>query len=296
MANTKNHINTPLTQEVLQAYIGYDINGTFEWQSGKDAGKQINTAAKRKPQLLYTQDMDNLPVKPRNHKPQHVGYVRISEKRYNDVLSGKYDVDVGLKYSEKKKDYTRQFKRLRQVYARHYKMRVKSPKGSHEYEVCTYYLMDNLNTYPRITVLGKSYNIPCIAYLYMGYPLEPYDPLTGKKYKIPCRDGNHLNFAWDNIKPDEHHTLVDGKPVMQEVYRPLTVDVYRLEDCMSSHYDTYKTTVATKTIYSDTYEDAVVEFNKLTAQLNGKKYRIRANTVRVERVEGSHYYKRGKQS
>jgi hypothetical protein len=309
MANTKNHKDKELTQEVLQFHLYYDaVKGNFEWQTGRFASTNVrednpidftvhklknkgqSTNIKHKRATLYAQNIDTLPIMPRDYKPQHAGYTLINEKRYNKVMSGAEDINGKIQHKNNVTSHPRI--RLRQVYKRYYKLRLAG--SDHAYELRTYYLMDNLNPYPSITILGKKYMANRLAYHYMGYGLEHYNAVTGKRYKIPCRDGIYLNLSWDNIKPDVD--LINIKPVKHVEPKRMVTATYTHELCIKPSFGGYWVLMGLRMETVNTMDDAIEMFNLWVSQLNGTVKWLRTDMVRVTKRENAHTFKRTKQS
>jgi len=253
------HSPTLLTQEKLQEVIYYDAElGTFEWQVGTWAGKQIDLTKPTTPTKPPRKQQEyNLPLKARTYKPSHTGYKVITEQEYVDTLAGaknKQTSWVDVKGMFKKVDTT-----LTHVHKRHYLIRTRKERGKpaplESTERVTYYIksIDGTNANPnlKISILGTSYPVIWLATLYMGaggdwdysngldnirknpdhimtapHGLRQYNFKTNKPMQTKPRDGNYYNLKWDNIKPDHvDHTTIDTLAILKD---PQTTKVQQL--------------------------------------------------------------------
>ena len=260
-----------LTNDELTDLIEYDPYSGAIYKEGSYIEVDF-TPFNVRPKPLRRQCMGRLPTKPKSFKPSHVGYSLISKAKYDNIISGATDVEGELEYKSGRS--VRAMVRPRHAYEMHYKIR-----KNRTYEVVTYYVIEIIRPYPRLSVKGKQYPVTHLIYLYMGVDLP-----AGK---IPCRDKNYLNFAWDNIKPFENR-LAPYKPEPRDK-RPVTT-TYTHQRCIEAYFGRFRVTIHTNLTYYDTHAQALAGFAKITKTLQGKHKQI-ANGVRVTRPHNSAYFK-----
>lgn len=320
-----------LTQEKLQSILYYDAeHGTFEWQEGSRAGKQVDLTRPKSPtKPLRKQREYNLPLKARSYKPSHAGYKVITEQEYLDTLAGiknQQTAWVDVKGMYKKIDTTRSH-----VYKRYYLVRTKKERGKpaplEAVERVAYYIKStnetNANPNLKITILGKSYPVAWLATLYMGaggdwdysngidnirrYPdhitaaphgLRQYNPKTNKPVQIKPRDGDWYNFKWDNIKPEGFSTASIIKAPSDTNPKPkLSTNTYSPKRNIKKTYVAHDSmnprwvvNVAGRVSYEWSEEDAMRVYENNIKALRGTKRMLKNKTLMVTRVGGSKFY------
>lgn len=264
-----------LTNDELTDLIEYEpFSGTI-YRAGSCVEVDFSSySARLKP--LRRQNMAKLPIKPRCYKPSHYGYNIINKKYYDEVMSGIYDGKGEVQWDTKTKRNKRSAVRDRNVYERHYRVRV---KGDTKLETKTYYMIEAHNRVPRLSVKGKQYTVTHLIYLYMGVEI-PHDG-------VPCHDGIKSNIAWDNIKPHENRT---PKPVKIAIDKRPVTTTYTYARCIESYFGGFRVTIHTNLTYYDTHAQALAGFAKITSKLQGK-HKDFPNGVRVTRPHNSAYFK-----
>ena len=253
------------------------------------------------------------PIKKQSWKPAQRGYTVISKERFDAVLRGEEDVKGKLNYTNG--SMKRLMIRKQNVFERYYKTR---DVGADSYTVHYYYLIENFNLYPRITLLGKAYPAQQIACLHEGaggnytykqdadgkvtayrvnsttapHGLRCYDPATNKPVKFKCRDGDPTNLKWDNIKPD--YMPVSG---LSKIPQPpkgfkdtgkVSKKVYRFELCVDKYH---AVKVEGMLSYAQDRDEAKQMFMELIGKLNGKVKKLRDGSVQVIRPFASKIWK-----
>lgn len=282
------HTTPLLTQERLQHAIYYDpIAGTFERNEGQLAGKLVKIQV-QSPKKLRKQSTTTMQVKAQWYKPTApTGYNIINKERYLAVKASG-ELAFERTYLTRNLDQTSIYATVIHTY---YLLPIPPSKG-----------------YPMVTILGKKYPAQQIAYLYMGaggdwdyskgldnvqripehitsapHGLKYYCPITNKPKRVPCRDGNKLNLAWDNIKPNitpSSQIVIDPTVIrVKVVKRVRRVYSYKLNIVGTEGAYTLKD-MGTP-FYAWTMEQACAEFDKRLGDMQGIKQKLRNGKVMV---------------
>ena len=318
-----------LTQELLHAALYYDAElGTFEWQEGNKAGKQVNLSKpKTPPKKLRKQQLYNLPLKSRSYMPSHAGYKVITEQEYIDTLAGAKNQQtawVDVKGMYKKIDTS-----MEHVHKRHYLVRTRKERGKpapvEATERVTYYLKatDATGSNPnlKITLGGKAYPVAWLATLYMGaggdwdysngldnikknpdhimtapHGLRQYNPKTNKPMQTKPHDGDWYNLKWDNLKPLEFSSASIVK-APSDTKPKLSTNTYSPERNIKRTYVAHDpmnprwvVNVAGRVSYEWSEVDAMRVYEDNIKALRGIKRRLKNKTLMVTRVGGSKFY------
>ena len=322
-------LTQPLTQELLHTTLYYDAElGTFEWQAGNRAGKQVNldkpkTALKK----LRRQQQYVLPIKARSYKPSHAGYKVITEQEYLDIKAGAKNKQVELVYTGS--GYKRVNVGAEMVHMRQYMVRTRKERGKpapvEATERVTYYLKatDATGSNPnlKITLGGKSYPVAWLATLYMGaggdwdysngidsmqrhpdhimtapHGLRQYNPKTNKPVLVTPHDGDWYNLKWDNIKPVEFSIASiikapsDTKPKLStNTYSPKR-NIKRTYISHDPMNPRWVVNVAGRVSYEWSEVDAMRVYEDNIKALRGTKRMLKNKTLMVTRVGGSKFY------
>ena len=277
IVSTLPKITVPLmTSEFVQSRLEYDPEeGTFIWNDGRNEGKPAGVV-QRTTKAPRTQNMQRLPIKPRNYKPSVSGYNISSEQAYKNHMQNPQDYPTP-------------------VYARYYLIR--TPKTElYATRRITYYITPIKPTLV-ITLQGNKYPANQIAYLYMEaggdwdytqgldkihrintttapQGLHYYDPRTNKRARIPCRDGDKLNFKWCNIKPDIITTAQIIKDPTKPAAKLKRTRVYSPHKYIQRGALGWVTNFKSKSIplhYALTKDEALNYFYEVLSKVQGKK-------------------------
>lgn len=320
-----------LTQEILHDTLYYDAElGTFEWQEGNKAGKQVSLSKpKTPPKKLRKQHEYTLPLKSRSYMPSHAGYKIITEREYVDTLAGiknKQTTWVDVKGMYKKTDTS-----MEHVHKRQYLVRTRKERGKpaplEATERVTYYIKSiaatNSNPNLKITLWGKSYPVIWLATLYMGaggdwdysngldnikknsdhvmtapHGLRQYNHKTNKPMQTKPRDGDWYNLKWDNIKPAEFSTASIIKAPSDTKPKPkLSTNTYSPKRNIKKTYiahdpmnPRWAVNVAGRVSYEWSEADAMRVYEDNIKALRGTKRMLKNKTLMVTRVGGSKFY------
>ena len=298
----------PLTQDYLHAKLAYDpTTGEITHNEGSRADHSaIHTYAKPKKPRAQRLDLNRLPLRARNNPPLHKGWHTYTTDAYALLDDDIRALCIKRYYLERNPDKT-------SIHAT-----VQKP----------YYIRERAYR-PRVNLNGTTYSPQAIAYLYMGaggrfdytggldnvqriteeVTCEPYgmrniNPKTNKPCAYPCRDGNPLNYAWDNIKPEPltASTLTrvptpHKKPEVVGIV-PTTDTPMQTPRVRKMTYSTERNirvetsgTLATYTVHSmgrgnkitvcHTWEDAVTVFNVQLKRIKGTHQTLRNGNVMV---------------
>ena len=299
------HLDTPkeprpvLTQAMVQAKFFYDsTTGEITHNEGRYADKSA-VQMPSPPKMPYKQNLElnRLPLRAKGKLPVHTGFASYTTDAYALL-----DDDIRLQcirryYLERNPDLTATNATVRK----------------------TYYIRAIPRT-PRVYINKNSYLPQAIAYLYMGaggrfdytggldnitrvqeeITCEPYgtrhiNPKTNKPTAYPCRDGNLLNYAWDNIKPEPLNTAVltrapdaPRKPInrgdahLPDTYkRRMTYSTERNVRVDNGAYTVHSMGTGNKTTVCDTWEDAVTVFNAQLKRIKGVKTKLANGNIMV---------------
>ena len=299
------HLDTPkeprpvLTQAMVQAKFFYDsTTGEITHNEGRYADKSA-LQMPSPPKMPYKQNLElnRLPLRAKGKLPTHTGFASFTTDAYALL-----DDEVRLQcirryYLERNPDLTATNATVRK----------------------TYYIRAIPRT-PRVYINKNSYLPQAIAYLYMGaggrfdysngldniqriaqeVTCEPYgtrhiNPKTNKPTAYPCRDGNALNYAWDNIKPEPLNMAVltrapdaPRKPMnrgdahLPDTYkRRMTYSTERNVRIVGGTYTVHSMGTGNKVTVCDTWEDAVTVFNAQLKRIKGVKSRLPNGNIMV---------------
>ena len=288
-----------LTQAMVQAKFFYDsTTGEITHNEGRYADKSA-VQMPSPPKMPYKQNLElnRLPLRAKGKLPVHTGFASYTTDAYALL-----DDEVRLQcirryYLERNPDLTATNATVRK----------------------TYYIRAIPRT-PRVYINKNSYLPQAIAYLYMGaggrfdytggldniqriaqeVTCEPYgtrhiNPKTNKPCAYPCRDGNALNYAWDNIKPEPLNTAVltrapdaPRKPInrgdahLPDTYkRRMTYSTERNVRVEDGTYTVHSMGTGNKVTVCDTWEDAVTVFNAQLKRIKGVKSRLPNGNIMV---------------
>jgi hypothetical protein len=288
-----------LTQAMVQARFFYDsTTGEITHNEGRYADKSA-VQMPRPVKMPYKQNLElnRLPLRAKGKLPVHTGFASFTTDAYALL-----DDEVRLQcirryYLERNPDLTATNATVRK----------------------TYYIRAIPRT-PRVYMNRNSYLPQAIAYLYMGaggrfdytggldniqriaqeVTCEPYgmrniNPKTNKPCAYPCRDGNSLNYAWDNIKPEPLNTAVltrapdaPRKPInrgdahLPDTYkRRMTYSTERNVRIVGGTYTVHSMGTGNKVTVCDTWEDAVTVFNAQLKRIKGVKTKLANGNIMV---------------
>jgi hypothetical protein len=288
-----------LTQAMVQAKFFYDsTTGEITHNEGRYADKSA-VQMPSPPKMPYKQNLElnRLPLRAKGKLPVHTGFASYTTDAYALL-----DDEVRLQcirryYLERNPDLTATNATVRK----------------------TYYIRAIPRT-PRVYINKNSYLPQAIAYLYMGaggrfdytggldniqriaqeVTCEPYgtrhiNPKTNKPCAYPCRDGNPLNYAWDNIKPEPLNTAVltrapdaPRKPInrgdahLPDTYkRRMTYSTERNVRVEDGTYTVHSMGTGNKVTVCDTWEDAVTVFNAQLKRIKGVKTKLANGNIMV---------------
>ena len=288
-----------LTQAMVQAKFFYDsTTGEITHNEGRYADKSA-VQMPSPPKMPYKQNLElnRLPLRAKGKLPVHTGFASFTTDAYALL-----DDEVRLQcirryYLERNPDLTATNATVRK----------------------TYYIRAIPRT-PRVYMNRNSYLPQAIAYLYMGaggrfdytggldniqriaqeVTCEPYgtrhiNPKTNKPTAYPCRDGNLLNYAWDNIKPEPLNMAVltrapdaPRKPInrgdahLPDTYkRRMTYSTERNVRVENGTYTVHSMGTGNKVTVCDTWEDAVTVFNAQLKRIKGVKSRLPNGNIMV---------------
>ena len=297
----KDQLAPALTQEQVHYHLYYDPQaGTFEWQTGVYAGKEAGCVIQPPVKPPKNPDPDHIDKSklPKKKPVVYGGYHVVGEEAYLYSLdkSGKGGVGRDIETDIETDIYKRYYAKL-------------APKGSSDLWVREPYYLKRNNPRVAIKLLGKIYSMQQLAYLYMGaggdwdysngldsikripehvttapYGLKYYCPKTNKPKHIPCRDGNPLNFKWDNIKPPVISLAeVTTDPILKgHVPVRIRKRVYSYQNNVKLERGFY-TIVGLGSIgfYSWTKKEAYAELDARIQKLRGTKQRLVNGSVLV---------------
>ena len=253
------------------------------------------------PKKLRKQNLElsRLPLRAKNKPPVHNGWLSYTTDQYSLLDDDIRPLCTKRYYLERNPDLT-------------------SPNATTRK---TYYIRP-LNASPRVYINNTTYKPQAIAYLYMGaggrfdytqgldnitrieeetlcepYGMQNISPKTNKRTPYPCRDGNLLNYAWDNIKPDAVSpaalTRIPKKRTPQSVQCTDKKKPHRRTVCVERNirieehedgqttYTVHGMGTGNKTTLCHTWEDAVTVYNAQLKRIKGHKQTLRNGTTMV---------------
>ena len=288
----------PLQYTDLIAKLAYDpITGEITYNEGRKADMSaIHIANPPKKPPMQRLDLNRLPLCAKNKPPKHNGWLTYTTDAYALL-----DDDIRA-----------------QCIRRHYLERNPDKTSANATVRKTYYIRARVRS-PSVQINNTSYLPQAIAYLYMGaggrfdyskgldnpqriaeeVTCEPYgmrniNIKTNKPVPYPCRDGNPLNYAWDNIKPDDLAVVLPTLTRAPRTYnlkeravitRRITYSVERnikVETTgATTTYTVHSMGRGNKTTLCHTWEDAVTVFNAQLKRIKGKHQTLRNGNVMV---------------
>ena len=292
----------PLTQDHLHAKLHYNFEtGEITHNEGVYADKSA-ICAQYKPRKPRAQrlDLNRLPLRARNNPPLHKGWLTYTTDAYALL-----DDDIRI-----------------QCIKRYYLERNLDKTSTHATIRKAYYIRERI-TRPRVHINNSTYSPQAIAYLYMGaggrfdytggldnitrvqeeITCEPYgtrniSPKTNKPCAYPCRDGNPLNYAWDNIKPEPittstltrvptpHKkaklpvTVTGTKPMVRKMTYSTERNI-RVQGSTPTTYTVHSMGKGNKTTLCNTWEDAVTVFNAQLKRIKGTHQTLRNGNIMI---------------
>ena len=289
---------TPLlTRELLSTHLYYDpIEGSFEWQTGTQAGKvagSITKLAESPPPKQHKSDKTKLARKP----IPPAGYVAVSKETYFNYVAGN-------SASNGEPVYERFYATSPPTTA------TATAAATADQLVRTPYYLRRAPQKVLITIMGKKYTAQQIAYLYMGAGgdwsyskglakayrvhtdvapegLRLYCHKTNKPKRIPCRDGDALNCKWENIEPYRVYTaeIVVDPTAADTRTRQITRRVVRLSNHVSKVGYNWVVHGLGNTPFFGTEMQAMAEFDRLVGKMRGTKQRLRNGDMMVSREQ-----------
>ena len=289
---------TMLTYDYLIEKLAYDpTTGEITHNDGLRAEESAICKAPT-PKKLRKQNLElnRLPLRAKNKPPVHNGWLTYTTDQYALL-----DDDI------------------RPLCTKRYYLERNPDKSSLNATIRKAYYIRPLQASPRIHINNTTYKPQAIAYLYMQaggrfdytggldnitriqeetlcepYGMQNINPRTNKRIPYPCRDGNPLNYAWDNIKPDAvspatlTYTPKPRKPAPQKEKK-----VHRRTVCVERNIrietDANNTTTYTvhnmgtgnKTTVCHSWEDAVTVYNAQLKRIKGHKQTLRNGTTMI---------------
>lgn len=293
----------PLTQDYIHAKLHYDFEtGEITHNEGTYADKSaIYTPSSPKKPRVQRLDLNRLPLRAKNKPPVHKGWHSYTTDAYALL-----DDD------------------LRAQCIKRYYLERNPDKASINATVQKPYYIRAHCVRPRVSINNTTYSPQAIAYLYMGaggrfdyskgldniqriaqeVTCEPYgmrnvNPKTNKPCAYPCRDGNPLNYAWDNIKPEPvTSATVTKQPVepqrrqtvqcteLKPRVRKMTYSTERNIRVEGSTYTVHSMGKGNKTTLCNTWEDAVTVFNAQLKRIKGTHQTLRNGNIMVTTTVG----------
>ena len=289
----------PLTQDYIHAKLHYNFEtGEITHNEGTYADKSaIYTPSSPKKPRAQRLDLNRLPLRARNNPPVHKGWHSYTTDAYALL-----DDDLRA-----------------QCIKRYYLERNPDKASTHATVQKPYYIRAHC-VRPRVSINNTTYSPQAIAYLYMSaggrfdyskgldniqriaqeVTCEPYgtrniNPKTNKPCAYPCRDGNPLNYAWDNIKPEPitTSTLTRVPTLHKKAKLPVTVTgtkplvrkmTYSTERNIrieGSTYTVHSMGKGNKTTLCNTWEDAVTVFNAQLKRIKGTRQTLRNGNIMI---------------
>ena len=289
----------PLTQDYIHAKLHYNFEtGEITYNEGTYADKSaIYTPSSPKKPRAQRLDLNRLPLRARNNPPVHKGWHSYTTDAYALL-----DDDLRA-----------------QCIKRYYLERNPDKASTHATVQKPYYIRAHC-VRPRVSINNTTYSPQAIAYLYMSAGgrfdyskgldnitrvqeetlCEPYgtrniNPKTNKPCAYPCRDGNALNYAWDNIKPEpvtsatvtkqpvepQRRQTVTGTTQQAPRVRKMTYSTERNIRIEGSTYTVHSMGKGNKTTLCNTWEDAVTVFNAQLKRIKGTHQTLRNGNIMV---------------
>jgi hypothetical protein len=286
----------PLTQAYLHLKLAYDPDtGEITYNEGSRADHSaIYTHAKPKKPRAQRLDLNRLPLRAKNNPPLHKGWHTYTTDDYALLDDDLRAQCIKRYYLERNPDKTSIHATIRKAY----------------------YIRERV-MHPRVSLNSTTYSPQAIAYLYMGaggrfdytggldniqriqeevlcepYGIRNINPKTNKICAYPCRDGNPLNYKWENIKPEPVNsatltriptqatkknpcTCTESKP------RRWTVSTERNIRIEGSTYTVHGMGRGNKVTVCHTWEDAVTVFNIQLKRIKGHKQTLRNGNIMI---------------
>jgi hypothetical protein len=287
----------PLTQAYLHLKLAYDPDaGEITYNEGSRADKSaIYTYAKPKKPRAQRLDLNRLPLRAKNNPPLHKGWHTYTTDGYALLDDDLRAQCIKRYYLERNPDKTSIHATIRKAY----------------------YIRERV-THPRVSLNSTTYSPQAIAYLYMGaggrfdytggldniqriqeevlcepYGIRNISPKTNKICAYPCRDGNPLNYKWENIKPEPVNSATltriptqatkNPKPCTSTECKPRrwTVSTERNIRIEGSTYTVHGMGRGNKVTVCHTWEDAVTVFNIQLKRIKGHKQTLRNGNIMI---------------
>jgi len=287
----------PLTQAYLHPKLAYDPDtGEITYNEGSRADKSaIYTYAKPKKPRAQRIDLNRLPLRAKNNPPLHKGWHTYTTDDYALLDDDLRAQCIKRYYLERNPDKTSIHATIRKAY----------------------YIRERV-MHPRVSLNSTTYSPQAIAYLYMGaggrfdytggldniqriqeevlcepYGIRNISPKTNKICAYPCRDGNPLNYAWENIKPEPVNSATLTRIPTQAAKSPnpctsteskprrWTVSTERNIRIEGSTYTVHGMGRGNKVTVCHTWEDAVTVFNIQLKRIKGHKQTLRNGNIMI---------------
>jgi hypothetical protein len=287
----------PLTQAYLHLKLAYDPDtGEITYNEGSRADKSaIYTHAKPKKPRAQRLDLNRLPLRAKNNPPLHKGWHTYTTDGYALLDDDLRAQCIKRYYLERNPDKTSIHATIRKAY----------------------YIRERV-THPRVSLNSTTYSPQAIAYLYMGaggrfdytggldniqriqeevlcepYGIRNISPKTNKICAYPCRDGNPLNYKWENIKPEPVNSATLTRIPTQATKNPnpctsteskprrWTVSTERNIRIEGSTYTVHGMGRGNKVTVCHTWEDAVTVFNIQLKRIKGHKQTLRNGNIMI---------------
>jgi len=291
----------PLTQAYLHLKLAYDPDaGEITYNEGSRADKSaIYTHAKPKKPRAQRLDLNRLPLRAKNNPPLHKGWHTYTTDGYALL-----DDDVRA-----------------QCIKRYYLERNPDKTSIHATIRKAYYIRERV-MHPRVSLNNTTYSPQAIAYLYMGaggrfdytggldniqriqeevlcepYGIRNISPKTNKTCAYPCRDGNPLNYKWENIKPEPVNSATLTRVPTQASKSPnpctsteskprrWTVSTERNIRIEHNTYTVHGMGRGNKVTVCHTWEDAVTVFNIQLKRIKGHKQTLRNGNIMITEIK-----------
>lgn len=290
----------PLTQAYLHLKLAYDpFTGEITYNEGSRADKSaIYTHAKPKKPRAQRLDLNRLPLRAKNNPPLHKGWHTYTTDDYALLDDDLRAQCIKRYYLERNPDKTSIHATIRKAY----------------------YIRERV-THPRVSLNNTTYSPQAIAYLYMGaggrfdytggldniqriqeevlcepYGIRNISPKTNKICAYPCRDGNPLNYKWENIKPDPVNSATltkvptqtkhrESVPSTESKPRRWTVSTERNIRIEHNTYTVHGMGRGNKVTVCHTWEDAVTVFNIQLKRIKGHKQTLRNGNIMITEIK-----------
>ena len=328
-------LHTTTTLDIIESQAAYPKPPRLQRKTPKLSKKARVNRLKAAPDRTELMPLTKLPTKRRNWVPVHTGYRLVTEEKYNYYYKAlkhpanrtylnnnlppidprTVDIPDPKNPLQKLKP-----KLLMPVYKRYYNVRA-SVGSTEATELRTYYITPQ-EPAMVIQLNGVQYRAERLAYLYMlaGGNWDYSDPenpvrantftapeglyahsmLTNKRLKVKFRDGNALNFAWDNIKPASpllervKHPRAQIRALVEKKDKPRVTHIYHPGKCIT-RWETEKGAwwvvnvrkahptrkAEAEVAYFDTYDEALCHLHATVKKI------IASNKFAIVRKDGS---------